>query len=294
MLSLSTENLRAQLARGATELAGNGLPEAMGLAVLHGNGNVIAIVELDSATDLDLATLRTTTIRLCDSVTAVRIDGVLFFYPRHERGPRMVFYDRDGTWEAMCGNGLRCLTRYAADRGLIGVDADVVTDDGLKAVRARPGLVRVTLGRPREVCQVDQRRWFIYTGVPHLVVFLPDLAELERTDVPAAGALLRYDAELCQRLGHPEGVHVDFVVAGADRLHVRTYEVGVEDETLCCGTGVAAAAYLGWHSGRSALPVDAHTRGGVVEVDLRDGALQLSGEVGYLADAWLPAGAGER
>ena len=297
-MTVWTQGSRAELARAAGSLADAGLPVAE-FAVLHGNGNVIAIVELDAVTDLSLSSLRAATIVVCETPTENRVDGVLFCYPRHERGLRMVFFDRDGTWEAMCGNGLRCLTRYVADRGLIDGRGVIVTDDGPKAVRVERDGVAVTLGPPREVRQVADDRWFAYTGVPHLVVFLSDVDQLDAVDVAVEGARLRYDMRLCRELGHPEGVHVDFMAPRHGVPHVRTYEVGVEAETLCCGTGVAAVAYLGWRARLTPLPTTVRTRGGDVTVELLDGQLSVAGEVGYLVppdgSPWLvtPEIAGE-
>lgn len=259
-----------------------GLGPVVRVVPLHGNGNVIAVVELTGAHDDPLPLLRAATLAACGAVTSVRVDGVLFFYPGHRRGLRMIFFDRDGTWEALCGNGLRCVTRYAADRGLLTGDGVIVTDDGDKPVRADAGQVRVVLGAARQLRRLADDRWFVYTGVAHLVLFLPDDAALAALDVVAEGSRLRYDTELCTRLGHPGGVHVDFAVVGPDGIALRTYEVGVEDETQCCGTGAAAAAAVAAASGRAGLPVAVHTLGGVLEVGEQAAGLSLAGAVGYL------------
>lgn len=290
----SAERMRAEVERAAAALPALGVHDVVNTAVLHGNGNVIAVVEVGSDRDLDRAALAAATVAFCDGVGTTRVDGVLFFHPRHERGRRMVFFDRDGTWEAMCGNGLRCVTRYASDRGHLSGEGVIVTDDGEKAVIAGSGRVEVTVGRAREVRQLADDRWFTYTGVPHVVVFLDDILRLEAMDVRAEGALLRYDAGLCAEVGYPGGVHVDFAAADGDHLVVRTYEVGVEDETSCCGTGVVAAAHLAAHSGRGTLPTSVLTRGGLVDVGVRAGELTLAGEVGYLADLAAVDGVGRR
>lgn len=258
------------------------LSDLVAWAVLTGTGNVIAVVEVNATTDLPLPRLRSATEALCSVPGPARIDGVLFFYPRHERGLRMVFFDRDGTWEPMCGNGLRCVARYAADLGLFAGTGEIITDDGVKRVWVRDGCSTVTLGAVREARRLDDDNWFAYTGVAHLVVFVPDAEVLKQISVRNEGARLRFDAELCQDLGHPEGVHVDFVAVDGPELVIRTYEVGVEDETDCCGTGAVAAAYLAAHSGRSVLPARLRCQGGEVEVGLADVELTLRGEVGYL------------
>lgn len=258
------------------------LPDLVACAVLTGTGNVIAVVEVNATADLPITGLRAVTAALCSVPGPVRIDGVLFFYPQHERGLRMVFFDRDGTWETMCGNGLRCVARYAADLGLFTGTGEIVTDDGVKRVWVHDRCSTVTLGSAREVRRLGDDSWFAYTGVAHLVIFVPDADALKRISVRDEGARLRFDTELCRDLGHPEGVHVDFVAVDGPGLVIRTYEVGVEDETDCCGTGAAAAAYLAAHSGRSILPTRLRFRGGEVEVGLADVELTLRGEVEYL------------
>jgi diaminopimelate epimerase len=281
VLTPAGDSLRSEVWRGVREFAALGLADVTGYAVAHGNGNVIAIVELGSDHDHALDLLCHATVLLCKAVDTVRVDGVLFFYPAHTAGLRMIFFDRDGTWEALCGNGLRCVARYAADRGLIDGSGVIVTDDGRKPVRVTGQESEVVLGAAREARQVRPDWWFAYTGVPHLVLFV-DLAELPDIDVEVEGARLRYDPQLNESLGHPAGVHVDFVAVADEELVVRTYEVGVEAETECCGTGVAAAGYLAWRSGRTDLPVVAHTSGGPVRVDLRQDELTIAGEVAYL------------
>lgn len=251
-------------------------------AVLQGNGNVIAVIELAAREQHPREVLTSAAVAVATAVRSVRVDGVLFFYPRHPDGLRMVFHDRDGTWEAMCGNGLRCLARYAADRGLIAGSGVVVTDDGPKVVRVDGEDVEVVLGAQRQVRRLAPDRWFAYNGVAHLVVFVgPD--ELGRIDVPVEGARLRYDAALCTELGHPHGVHVNFAAVEPGGLAVRTYEVGVEDETSCCGTGVTASAALAALSGRVRLPVAVRTPGGLLRVSRQGRDLTLAGPTGYLA-----------
>ena len=279
-LSADRQVLRREVEAALAGATLQGLPGIRDVAVLHGNGNSIAIVELAATSDSAVQLLAAATRELCGGVTALRIDGVLFFYPYHHTGRRMIFFDRDGTWEAMCGNGLRCLTRYGVDTGALDTEDTVITDDGPRAVRVTDdGQVEVALGEPRELRQVRPDWWFVYNGVPHLVLFVERVGDI---DVRTEGARLRYDTALCELLQHPEGVHIDFAeVAGAE-LVVRTYEVGVEDETLCCGTGVAAAGFLGWRTGRTQIPVTVRTAGGAVHVAMAGKQLTIRGEVTYL------------
>jgi diaminopimelate epimerase len=274
--SLSTTALRREVDAALARSRRLG-PRTVGdVSVLHGNGNVIAVVEMNAdpvAAHQDLSAM---TRAFCDAIQVVRIDGVLYFYPP---GRQMRFYDRDGTWEAMCGNGLRCVTRYAFDRGYIGESDTIRTEDGNRPVRMSDGLPEVSLGRPRELNRLADDRWFLYNGVAHVVIFRDDV---DAVDVVNEGRKIRHDERLCAEVGHPEGVHVNFAAVRGGTLIVRTYEVGVEDETLSCGTGVAAAGYASWIAGRTPLPVEVKTAGGWIRVAMRGPDLTIRGAVTYL------------
>ncbi|UOZ06903.1 diaminopimelate epimerase [Amycolatopsis sp. WQ 127309] len=282
-------NLHDEVDAAVGALPGRLRAEVDKCALLHGNGNIIAIVELSGREDDPAELLRTGAVVLSDSVTSARIDGVLFFYPRHVRGPRMKFFDRDGTPELMCGNGLRCVARYAVDRGLMPSWSVVVTDDGVKRVRVTDEYTEVAIGDPREVQKLADDLWFVFTGVPHLVVLADGVAAVDEVDVATRGAQLSRDPELCARLGYPGGLHVNFAAVQDRSLVIRTYEVGVEDETQCCGTGATATAYVGWCAGLVSLPVTLRTRGGEVSVAQRSYGLTLAGPVGYLTEPRRPA-----
>jgi diaminopimelate epimerase len=253
-------------------------------AILHGNGNVIAIVELVGTEDDSTQLLRHGAQSLSSSVATIRVDGVLFFYPHHRRGPRMKFFDRDGTPELMCGNGLRCVARYAVDRGVIAGSGAIVTDDGTKRVQVTGDLAEVVIGSPRQVRKLSDHRWFAFTGVAHLVEFVDSAAALDAVDVSTHGARLSHDPALCRLLDHPGGVHVNFVAPQENHLAIRTYEVGVEDETRCCGTGAAASAYLSWCAGFTSLPAVLRTRGGEVRIAYENDDLTLAGPVRYVTE----------
>jgi diaminopimelate epimerase len=186
----------------------------------------------------------------------VRVDGIAFVRTVGSHRPvRMTYFDRDGTNASMCGNALRCVTRYGNERGYLRADEDVVmTDDGPKWVSAADGAIRVALGAGREFQRVTDDRYFVFSGVAHLVVLLDENQDLDAIDVKTEGAALRYDELLCRRLDHPEGLHVDFMQRYENGVRIRTYEVGVEDETLACGTGSAASAYVANRVWGAAVP----------------------------------------
>ncbi len=177
----------------------------------------------------------------------------------------MVHFNADGGRAELCVNGTRCAARLALHLGWATSRLTVLTDAGPVEARTA-GAERVALALPPPESPPEPRRleaggrtctgWWIRIGVPHFVVAWPE--SLAAAPVASLGAELRR---------HPafgdQGVNVDFVRFPArDRLEIRTFERGVEAETLACGTGVLAAAAVGLATGRLDLPLTALTRGG--------------------------------
>jgi len=247
-------------------------------SIMHGNGNILVILDEAlsglRADDVDGVLARA----VCQPFRSVRVDGISFLRTAGDQ-VRMTYFERDGTRSQMCGNALRCSTRYCSEHGYISTEDFIATDDGAKWVSASDGSVQVALGTGREFRRVASDRYFVFSGLPHLVV---EVADLESLDVRTAGAALRYDDELCRQLNHPEGIHVDFMLNGPDEISIRTYEVGVEDETLACGTGVAASAFVVNKVWDLPFPVRVLTRGGRMTVDENEHGLLISGVTDYL------------
>ena len=251
-------------------------------SVMHGNGNVILVVD-ESLSGLSAGEIGSGLAReLCESFTAVRVDGIAFVRTADGR-VRMTYFDRDGTNASMCGNALRCVTRYGNERGYLRAGAGVVlTDDGPKWVSAADGTIRVALGAGREFQFVAADQYFVFSGVAHLVVLLEDDQDLDAIDVKTEGAALRYDEPLCRRLNHPEGLHVDYMQRYEDGVRIRTYEVGVEDETRACGTGSAASAYVASRVWALPYPIRVVVREGEIAVEETEQGLVISGVTGHL------------
>jgi diaminopimelate epimerase len=266
------------LRRGVSTIA----VERLSFSIMHGNGNVILVVDealsglAGSEVNSDLAR------ELCESFQAVRVDGIAFV--RTARSPlRMTYFDRDGTNASMCGNALRCVTQYGTEQGYLWTDEDIVmTDDGAKWVSAAGGPIRVSVGAGREFQRVAADRYFVFSGVAHLVVLLGDDEDLDAIDVKNAGAALRCDTRLCEQLNHPEGLHVDFMRRHGDGIAIRTYEVGVEDETLACGTGSAASAYVAHRVLGLPYPLRVTVRQGKLRVEETGHGLVISGVTGRM------------
>lgn len=189
--------------------------------------------------------------------TGVGCEGVLLIQPSNTADFRMRFFNPDGGEVEMCGNGARCIARLARDLGIASARMTIETAVGrLGAEVLAGGRVRIAMTPPRD-WRLHQHifidpRWidyhFVNTGVPHVVIPTEDL---EAADVAAVGRAVRRHPEF-----QPAGTNVNFVrVTGPSSLAVRTYERGVEAETLACGTGLTASALVMARLGQISLPV---------------------------------------
>jgi diaminopimelate epimerase len=209
----------------------------------------------------------------------------------------MAYWNADGDTADLCLNGTRCAAQLAFHLGWAESEVRVRTAAGsFRARRLDPGRVAVELdlevGEPQEVGAdfdgTPHPGWSVTVGVPHFL--LPWVGDLDAAPVVELGRPLRHHP-----LFQPAGTNVSFVrFADSRRLDIRTYERGVEDETLSCGTGVVAAAALGLTLGRLDVPVTAATRGGFdLTVDRVAGSRRfiLAGDARIVAAGELLAGA---
>jgi len=201
---------------------------------------------------------------LCDRHRGVGADGVLIVEkPANGADFRMRYYNADGGEAEMCGNGARCFARFASR--ISGKEGPVSFETPAGVIRAEcDGVnVRLAMSEPRgmaldeEIESAGKRvvAHSVNTGVPHAVVFVEDL---EKTDVRGLGAMLRYHGHYA-----PKGTNANFAeITGPGAVSIRTYERGVEDETLACGTGVVATALILHEKHGAASPVSVRVRGG--------------------------------
>ena len=219
--------------------------------------------------------------RLCRRGTGVGADGVLFVSEREGAGARreirVDYFNADGGRARFCANGTRCAARFAVLRDL--ADAELVAWTGWGAIRAtvrEDGNVTLRLPEPialggsvatfdPEGRRVEPRAASLTVGVPHLVAFCAEGVEVETLDLASLGPPLR------RHPGLPEGANVNFAsVRGSSRLSVRTFERGVEAETLSCGSGVVASALVAGAERGQIPPVSVATRSGsALVVDFR-------------------------
>ena len=203
---------------------------------------------------------------LCDRRRGVGADGVLVVEKPKVRGAdfRMRYYNSDGGEAEMCGNGARCFALLArAVSGRKGNVLRIQTQAGLVTLQIRGQEVQVSMTEPTKLrlgrkLVVAGRKLavdFLNTGVPHAVLFVRSVRSI---DVAKQGRAIRYHSAFA-----PSGTNVNFVEIGrGNRIYVRTYERGVEGETLACGTGVVASSILSNLRRGLRSPILVTTRGG--------------------------------
>ncbi|MEM0896030.1 MAG: diaminopimelate epimerase [Verrucomicrobiota bacterium] len=233
---------------------------------MNGAGN--DFVMLDNR-DLSLSLSNEEIERLCDRHRGVGADGLLAVEPAQDGADfRMRYYNADGGEAEMCGNGARCFARFA-QKLTGGVEPiQFETPAGVIGAEYLGDLVRVQLSEPFDLSLGEEIEILgsartvhnLNTGVPHAVLVVPELSEV---DIRPEGSAIRYHERYA-----PAGTNVNFMeIEGDSAIAIRTYERGVEDETLACGTGMVANAIIhhlltGAHS-----PVRVRVKGGdVLEV----------------------------
>ena len=243
-------------------------PNLSGLAVykMTGSGNDFVMVDGRASSPDDWAP--SDIQALCARGTGLGADGLVFVGPGTRPGAiRMVYFNNDGSRAALCGNAALCTTELAAHIGLAnGGTLRLETDAGTyetrsasEAGRAELHLTPVAapLPVPRLRLQAGEERAALsVVGVPHLVVLV---ADVDQVDIALRGKALRLDPAL-----GAEGANVNFVSPGAtaSEWRMRTYERGVEGETLACGTGAVAVGCTLEQWGQAELPVALSTRSG--------------------------------
>lgn len=199
--------------------------------------------------------------RLCDRKFGIGADGLMLLEDDDSTDFRMVYYNADGREGSMCGNGGRCMVDFAHYLGVIEDSAIFRAVDGLHTAQWEPGVVRLQM---QDVVEIREKPQYVFldTGSPHHVQIVENVEEF---DVHGEGRRLRYG------LYGEGGSNINFVEQlGEDIFAVRTYERGVEAETLSCGTGVTAVALGMHHLGRTTGDtISLKTKGGLLEVGFK-------------------------
>ncbi len=252
---------------------------------MHGCGNDFIFIDNREAR-VGTPQMSDWALTLCNRKTGIGADGLIFLEntPADREGDFIWhFYNADGSRAEMCGNASRCASWLAVDLGLAGTEQSFGTDAGLiqshvdvAGMRARVQLTHPTdlaLHIPVNVEGVLHDIHFVNTGVPHAVLIFPDCAAV---DVDHLGRCIRYHERFA-----PLGTNVNFItVKNRESIHVRTYERGVEGETLACGTGAAASVCVAHALGLTDARVNVTTSGReLLGIELCHGTVFLSGAV---------------
>ena len=201
--------------------------------------------------------------QVCAWHTGVGADGILLYESSKKADFKMRIINSDGSEAEACGNGFRCIALYAKEKMGLGSEFEFESLAGLiqakvTGTRVSVGMVKPTELKLRGELQVSGHRLhysFINTGVPHAVILVEGLKKIDVNDL---GRSVRNHSRF-----QPRGTNVNFVeVMGKHEIHVRTYERGVEKETLACGTGSTASALISTLLGYTRPPVNVKTSGG--------------------------------
>ena len=224
----------------------------------QGTGNDFILVDnresiVGNLTDKQVATL-------CNRKTGIGADGLMLLEKKENFDFEMKYYNADGKIATMCGNGGRCIVKFASMLGIhrntyhfIAADGDHLAEIDLN------GFVRLKMIDVNSV-EVHSNHFILNTGSPHYVKYIPDVMN---ADVKNAGKIIRNSPKYAE-----EGINVNFVECiDEDSIYVRTYERGVEDETLSCGTGVTASALISAHNENGFNRVEVKTPGGRLSVE---------------------------
>jgi diaminopimelate epimerase len=243
---------------------------------MNGAGNDFVLID-NRAQKIKLA--RAQIVRLCDRQRGVGADGVILLRPSLSGKADWAwdFFNNDGGTAEMCGNGARCFARFVQQRTGIDRDFTFETQAGTISAKFQGEQVVVNLTRPHDLRLNEemplstgaQTVHSINTGVPHAVLFVPDA---DKAMVMRLGPEIRRHARFA-----PKGTNVNFVqVLAPNHIRVRTFERGVEGETLACGTGVTASALIAGRLLGFGSPVRVQVQGGdELEVSFRDNGAEF-------------------
>ena len=224
----------------------------------HGTGNDFVIIDNRNNAYDDLTPKQVK--HLCDRRFGIGADGLMLLKHKDGYDFEMIYYNADGNPSSMCGNGGRCLVKFAHQVGIHKYTYKFSAIDGdHEAEIDNSNIIRLKM---KDVAAVDEHPTYtvLDTGSPHYIKFTNDV---QSTDVVETGRNIRNSPAFA-----PKGINVNFVEStGQDSIFVRTYERGVEDETLSCGTGVTAAALMSAHNDRGFNRVEVRTPGGHLSVE---------------------------
>ena len=199
--------------------------------------------------------------KLCNRRFGIGADGLMLLNEKQGFDFEMKYYNADGKEGSMCGNGARCMTKFAYHLGIHREKYRFLASDGVhEAEIDTDGIVSLKMKDVKSIRKFHND-FILDTGSPHYIKMVPNVMEF---DVFKKGNEIRHSKEF-----EEEGINVNFVeqLSEADKIIVRTFERGVEDETFSCGTGVTAAALVCYHNENGFNDVEVKTLGGLLSVE---------------------------
>ena len=247
----------------------------------HGNDFII----MDGRKDPDGTNWSDLARAWCARRTSIGADGLLIIEPGTVADIRMRIFNADGSEAEMCGNGARCAAAFAVREGIAPPEMIMETLAGPVGASVQGDMIAIQLTDPSSLkdegwLEIDSGNipfYFINSGVPHTIIFSDAVDAIPADEVARVGHEVRFHPVFS-----PEGTNVDFVeVLAHGRIRVRTYERGVEAETLACGTGAVASAIISSRfQGAGAPPIHVEMPGGTLIVDFKEKGDSLE-------DVWL-------
>jgi diaminopimelate epimerase len=257
----------------------------------HGSGNDFILIEDPNATFP--AFKKGLIASLCLRRFGIGADGLILLRLSEEQELEMVYYNADGGLASMCGNGGRCFAHFAWSKGYSnGRDLHFIAADGWHQASVNADQsVTLTMQSVTGIKKHDSGL-ILDTGSPHYLVF--DHPEtIQKKDIVSAGAYIRYDQAFKEK-----GLNVNFIgIKRPDLLYVRTYERGVENETLSCGTGVVAAALgYAYQQKKAKGPIQIETKGGNLTIayhissfePFQASSITITGPAKHVFDGFIP------
>lgn len=238
----------------------------------QGTGNDFIL--LDNRTSLyDKITPREINL-MCHRRFGIGADGLMLLAEKDGFDFEMTYFNSNGNTSSMCGNGGRCIVKFAAKLGIKRANYHFYAIDGAhQAEIDLNGGIRLKMNDVNDV-EYSFNHYILNTGSPH---YVKNVSDVSQVDVVREGRAIRHSKEF-----DAEGINVNFVeTLEDDTIYVRTYERGVEDETFSCGTGVTAAALVSAHNDHGFNQVEVKTLGGKLSVEF-----EKTGEKSF-SDVWL-------
>ena len=234
----------------------------------HGTGNDFILID-NRSNQVKLSESQIQS--LCDRHFGIGADGLILIEKHKTQDYKMVYYNADGS-QSLCGNGSRCGFAFARSLGLADQTASFETTDGVHPIKIEDGNIHFGFPDLKNSITLYGEDKYLNTGSPHYIKVVQDVKSL---DVEALGREIRNMSEFSGQ----NGTNVNFVQLLKGKVKIRTYERGVEAETLSCGTGATAVGLVASEYGYDS-PVEIETEGGILTVSYRL-------EDGFFKNVWL-------